>query len=137
MSWIGSLFGTSKAVDAIVDKDKGLLVRAGTALGNLHYSDQEKSQTDERTREWGIRVLDAIAPFKVVQRILAFSAMGMWIFIGVNLSVAIWIKAVYPEIDAVTSFTQLAFSDYIFWPVIAIFTLYTGGGTINSLKGAK
>jgi hypothetical protein len=137
MSWIGNLFGTTKAVDNLVDKDNGLLVRAGTALGNLHYSDQEKAEGAERTREWGIRVLDAIAPFKIVQRILAFSVMFMWIFMGVNVAVAVWIRAVYPDIDAVTGLMQFAFSDYVFWPTIAIVTLYTGGGTINSLRGGK
>jgi hypothetical protein len=137
MSWIGNLFGTSKAVDNLVDKDNGLLVRAGTALGNLHYSDQEKAQGDERTREWGIRVLDAIAPFKIVQRILAFSVMFMWVFMGINVAVAVWIRAINPEIDAVTGLMQFAFSDYVFWPTVAIVTLYTGGGTINSLKGGK
>ena len=137
MSWIGNLFGTSKAVDNLVDKDNGLLVRAGTALGNLHYSDQEQAEGDERTREWGIRVLDALSPFKIVQRILACSTMFMWIFLGVNVVVAVWVKALHPEIDAVTSLMQFAMSDYVFWPTVAIFTLYTGGGTINALRGGK
>lgn len=147
MSWIGNLFGTSKAVDNLVDKDNGLLVRAGTALGNLHYSDQEKAEGNERTREWGIRVLDALAPFKVVQRILAISAMFMWVIVGLNLIVALWVRAVtktvsivdgvqvVTSVDAATGLIQFAMSDYVFWPVVAIFSLYTGGGTINSLRG--
>lgn len=137
MGWVGKLFGTEKAINDIVDSDNGLLVRAGTALGNLNYSEQEKAETDERTREWGIRVLDAMAPFKVVQRLLAFSAMFMWIFIGVNVVVAVWVKALHPEVDAVTTLLSFALSDYVFYPVMAIFVLYTGGGTINSFKKNK
>jgi hypothetical protein len=130
MGFIGKLFGTDKAINDLVDKDNGLLVRAGTALGNLNYSDQEKA-------EWGIRVLDAISPFKVVQRILAFAAMFMWLFLGINLVVAVWIEAYHPEIKAVDALQEFAFSDYVFWPALSIFALYTGGGTINSLKGNK
>lgn len=136
MSWFGNLFGTSKAVDDIVDKDNGLIVRAGTALGNLHYSDQEKAESDERTREWGIRLLDSLSAFKVVQRIIAFSTLFIWSFLAVNIIVAYWIEA-YTGIDAVTGLFAFATTDYIFYPVLAVLTLYTGGGTINSLRGKK
>ena len=60
MGFLGNIFGTDKAINNIVDKDTGLLVRAGTALGNLHYSDQEKANDNASTREWGIRLLDAL-----------------------------------------------------------------------------
>jgi hypothetical protein len=130
MSWLGSLFGTKKAVDNILDKENGLLVRAGTALGNLHHSEQEKA-------EWGIRVLDSLTPFKVVQRVLAFAAMFLWVFIGLNVIAAIWVESLYPEVKASKLLLEFAFSDYVFYPVMAIFVLYTGGGTLNSLKGNK
>lgn len=136
MSWFGNLFGTAKAVDDIVDKDNGLIVRAGTALGNLHYSDQEKAEGDERTREWGIRFLDALHPFKIVQRIIAFSTLFIWSFLAVNIIIAYWVEA-YTGVDAVTGLFAFATTDYIFYPVLAVLTLYTGGGTINSLRGKE
>ena len=71
MGWFGKLIGTDKAIDNVLDKDKGLLVRAGTAIGNLHYSDQEKAEGSQKVRDWSIRYLDALAPFKIVQRIIA------------------------------------------------------------------
>ncbi|HEY7867062.1 MAG TPA: hypothetical protein VIC51_13805 [Psychromonas sp.] len=141
MSWIGNLFGTESAVNNLVDKDDGLIVRAGSAIGNLHYSNQERANDDKENakalQEWSIRFLDAMAPFKIVQRVLAFAAMFFWLFVGLNVVIAIWIKAIYPEIDAVTALTEFAFSDYVFYPVMAIFVLYTGGGTINSIRGTK
>lgn len=137
MSWFGNLFGTEKAINSIVDKDNGLLVRAGTAIGNLHYSDQEKANDDKAVKEWSIRFLDSLAPFKIVQRVLAFAAMLLWVFVGINVVVAIWVNAIYPEIDAATAMFAFATSDYVFWPVVSIFVLYTGGGTINSLRGGK
>jgi len=137
MSWLGGLFGTKKAVDNLLDKDNGLIVKAGTAIGNLHYSEQEKAQSSRAVQEWSIRYLDSMSQFKVVQRVLAFAAMGLWVFFGINLVIAVWIKQIYPDIDALTGLKEIAFSDYVFWPVVSIFALYTGGGTINSLKGGR
>lgn len=137
MSFFGNLFGTASAVNNIVDKENGLLVRAGTAIGNFHYSDQEKANDDKAVKEWGIRFLDSLQPFKIVQRILALSTMFVFVFIVVNIVVAIWVKALHPEIDAVTDLLTFAFSDFVFWPILSIFALYTGGGTINSLRGGK
>lgn len=137
MAWFGKLIGTDAAIENITNAETGLLVKGGTALSNLYYSDQEKAESDERTREWGIRVLDSLAPFKVVQRLLAFASMFTWVFVVINLVLAIWIKALYPQIDAYIMLKEIAFSDFVFYPVMSIFVLYTGGGTINSFKGGK
>ena len=132
MSWFGKLFGTEKAVDNLVDKDNGLLVRAGTALGNLHYSEQEKAENALLVREWGIRQLEALQPFKVVQRIIAFSVMFLWVFAALNYITMLWLE--HPKLDSLLEFLM---SDYVFWPTLSILSLYTGGGTINSLRGGK
>lgn len=138
IGWVGKLFGTANAVDSLVDKDNGLLVRAGTAIGNLHYSEQEKAGDEIKTREWGIRQLDALAPFKVVQRIIVFSVSFIWAFVIINLVAAIWIKAAWQEIDAVSMLWKLAISDVVFWPATMAFGLYLSGGVIKpSLFGRK
>lgn len=132
MSWLGKLFGTEKAVNSIVDKDNGLLVRAGTALGNLHYSDQEKAQDALKVREFGLRQLEALHPFKVTQRILAFSVMFIWALVAINFMAMLWIGH-----EGRGELLEFAFSDYVFWPTLSVLSLYTGGGFINSLKGGK
>ena len=111
MSWLGGLFGTKKAVDNLLDKDNGLIVKAGTAIGNLHYSEQEKAQSSRAVQEWSIRYLDSMSQFKVVQRVLAFAAMGLWVLFGINLVIAVWIKQIYPDIDALTGLKEIAFSE--------------------------
>lgn len=135
--WLSNLFGTSNAVNNLLDKDKGLIVRAGEALGNLHYSDQERANDDREVNEWSIRMLDALHPFKIIQRVLAVSAAFVWIFMFLNIVVAIWIHILFPDINAADPLMKLAFSDFIFWPILAIFALYTGGGTLNGLRGKK
>ena len=134
--FVGKLFGTDKAIDSIIDKDNGLLVRAGTALGNLHYSDQEKANDEGKTREWGIRQLEALAPFKVVQRILAFATAALWIFVGLNVVAAIWVEAVW-GLKVKQDMMAFAMSDYVFWPVMAIFSLYFLGGVWKPGGGGK
>ncbi len=140
MGWLGNLLGTDKAINNIVDKDNGLIVRAGTALGNLHYSDQEKAGDDKETREWAIRYLEAMAPFKVVQRIIAFAVLGVWSLVALNLVASIWVyeltkklmevnaESVWVGIDARQDLYNLATSDYIFYPTVLVLSLYMSGG---------
>ena len=133
MSLFGKLFGTKKAIDNITDKDNGLLTQVGGWIGGMNYTDEEKAEANKDTREWAIRHLEALAPFKIVQRILAFTAAGLWVFVGLNVVAAIWINAIY-GIDARTDLLAFATSDYIFWPVISVFSLYCSGGVVNSFK---
>ena len=132
MGWVGKLFGTDKAVDSLLDKDKGLLVRAGGWVDGLSHTDQEKAEHKLLVKEWGIRQLEALAPFKVVQRIIAFSVASLWWVVGVNVLVSIWIEALYPHIKAKDALLEFAMSDYVFWPVLAVLGLYFTGGVIPS-----
>ena len=135
MGWFGRLLGTDKAVDNILDKDNGLLVRAGGWIDGRKYTEQEKAENDQVTREWGLSQLQALAPFKVVQRIIAFAVVGIWAFIAINLVIAVWVLAVFPEIDAKTALMELAVSDYVFWPVVSVLSLYMSGGVIPKMLG--
>ena len=110
----------------------------------------DKAEADKKTREWGVRQLEALQPFKVVQRILAFAATFLWIFTGVNILAAMWVEAFYNktittvvdgvetiithEIHLVESLLTFAMSDYVLWPVTSVYVLYFSGGVIDSWK---
>lgn len=128
MSFWGKIFGTEQAVKNIVDKDNGLLTQVGGWIGNMNYTEEERAEANTRTREWGLKQLEALAPFKVVQRILAFVAAFMWALVGINVLFAIWLgdKEVRDQLLA------FAMSDYIFWPVAVVFALYFTGGVFES-----
>ena len=136
MSILGRLFATDKAIDNITDKDDGLLVRAGGWVGSLNYTDQEKAESAQEVREWGIRQLEALEPFKVVQRILAFGVTMVWAIVAINVIVAIWVKAVW-QIDAASDLLAFAFSQFIFWPVLSVLALYFTGGVLPGVFGGK
>jgi hypothetical protein len=129
MSWFGKLFGTEKAVNNLVDKDNGLLAQAGSWVGGLSYTDEEKAENNLLVKEWGLKQLDALQPFKIVQRIIAFSVLFLWAFVGVNYVLMLWVE--HPKAQGLLDF---ALSDYVFWPTLAVLSLYCGGGTLNSFK---
>ncbi len=144
MSIFGKLFASDKAVDNLLDKDKGLLVRAGGWVNDLSYTDAEKAENQLLVKQWGIKQLEALAPFKVVQRIIAFAVTSLWWIVGINVLVAIWVRAITTPtecmegavcqgIDAVTPMLQFAMSDYVFWPVLSVLSLYMGGGVLPNL----
>lgn len=137
MSFIGRLFGTEKAISDITDRDNGLLVRAGSWVNDLNYTDAEKAQNALEVRKWGLNQLEALAPFKVVQRILAFAISFVWIMVAANVLAAIWIEAAHPDFLIREHMLSFAFSDFIFWPVTVCYGLYFGGGLIESIRRTK
>jgi hypothetical protein len=146
---LGNIFGTKKAIGDLVDKDNGLLVQAGGWLGGLQYTDQEKAQADAGTREWGIRALDALAPFKVVQRIGFFVVSFLLVFMAINLVVCKYIdeftktRSIVDGIQVVVDGTnlfegmfQLATSQFIFWPIAIVYALFYAGGVMPRKGGS-
>ena len=129
MSIWGKIFGTDQAVDNLLDKDRGLLVRAGGWIDGLSHTDQEKAENQLLVKEWGIRQLEALTPFKVVQRIIAFSVCFAWLFVLINVVAAVWVEA-KTGLPIKQAMLDFAFSDYVFWPVMAVLSLYMGGGVI-------
>lgn len=147
----GKVLGTDKAVDNLMDKDNGLLAKAGGWIGNMNYTDEEKAEMALATRKWGLTQLEALAPFKVVQRILAFAAAFFWILCGLNYMFALWIDAltrkfeligekfvlVDPGTNVAPQMLTFLLSDYVVWPVFAVFALYFSGGVLPNLFGKK
>lgn len=97
-----------------------------SGIDSAIYTNQEKA-------EMKIKLLEALAPFKVVQRILAFMAALHWLLAGINVMASIWIKA-WTEggVDVVEPMLEYALSDYVLWPTMAVFALYFTGGVLES-----
>lgn len=148
-----SIFGTQKAVDNIVDKDNGLLKQFGGWANDLHLSDAERAQNEITRRKLGIKLLAALEPFKIVQRILAFATMFLWSFVGLNIVFALWIEAIFNHtvtttIDGVVTVTthnfdisgpliEFAMSQYVLIPVSLVLGLYMSGGAAESISRMK
>ena len=152
MAWYNPLSWGEKVTDNVLDKDTGLAVKFGGFVNDLHYSDAEKAETNLKITEFALERLKLLEPFKIVQRIIAGFTLFSWMFVLINLVVAIWVYAITKDvtimcdaqgnncqqvmtgIDARTDLMQLAMSDYVFWPVICVFTLYCGGGVARYFR---
>lgn len=149
----GSIFGTKKAVDNILDKDNGILVKIGAFANDLHLSDVERKEFEITRRKLGIKLLAALEPFKVVQRIIAFATMFLWSFTGFNIVIALWIEAIFNhtvtstvegvvtvtthEFDISGPLIDFAMSQYILIPVSLVLGLYMAGGAAESNNRLK
>jgi len=151
MAWYNPLTWGEKASDNILDKDTGLAVKFGGFVNDLHYSDAEKAENNLTVTQFALDRLKLLTPFKIVQRVIAACTLFLWLFVGMNLCVAIWVYAITKKvttvcnklnectevitaIDARTDFMAFAMSDYVFWPVICVFTLYCGGGVARYFR---
>lgn len=120
MGFISRLFSPKSADSAVESIING--------IDSAVYTPQEKASMK-------IKLLEALAPFKVVQRILAFAAALHWLIAGINVIVSIWAKAFTEDrIDVVDPMLQYALSDYVLWPTMAVFALYFTGGVLESRK---
>jgi hypothetical protein len=150
MDILGRLFGSDKAISDITDKDNGLLTQVGGWVGGFHHTDQEKAEDNQKTREWGLKQLEALEPFKVVQRIMVFIIFSMWALTGICCLVSFFLEAfinmpISATVGGIETITKnnltlvapllkFAFSDFILWPVAGCVSLYLGGGVVESFK---
>ena len=148
MGFLATIFGAEKAVDNIIDRDNGLLTQMGGWVGNQQYTEQEAATDKTRRFELYLRMLDSIEPFKVVQRILAFTAAFVFISFSIALIFAWGIDTyiaikytinVVGEVPVITfkavdSLWKIATSNFITYPIVSVFTLYCGGGFLSSMK---
>lgn len=152
MAWFNPLSWGEKAADNVLDKDTGLAVKFGGFINDLHYSDAEKADTNLTITQFALDRLKLIEPFKIIQRIIAAATLTLWMIVGINVCIAIWVHAltektivlcnelgeqcanVVTSIDARSDFMEFAKSDYVFWPVVCVFTLYCGGGVARYFR---
>lgn len=125
MGIISNIFGSDKAIDRTFDVAKGI----GGWIDEQQFTPEEKAEERAGIRKWKLEFLSAMAPFKVVQRIIAFAIMGGWLFLLLTFVGMILFDHV--NIDAMK---ELMLSNYIVYPTTALVSLYLGGGTIESFK---
>jgi hypothetical protein len=128
MGWFSSLFAVDKAADNILDKDKGLLTQLGGWVGGFSHTDEEKAEDAQVTRQWATDFLTAMAPFKIMQRIMVTIIMAVWAFYCLNMSLAIWIYSA----DVVGDLMKFIQTPFVWVPVSGAVTLYLMGGVMPS-----
>ncbi len=126
MGIFSALFATDKAVDNIIDKENGLLTQVGNWVGGFNYTAEEKAEADAQTREWGLRQLEALAPFKVMQRIMVTIIMSVW---GLTCAMMLVFISLEPS-SAITNLLLFMQLPFVWIPVSGAVGLYLMGGVI-------
>ena len=96
------------------------------------YTKQEQAEMKVSIIQKRIEVLNALVPFKIMQRIMVTIIMVQWAFIGINMAIAIWVRAIWPKIDAVTPLMDFVQTQYMWLPVAGAVGLYLTGGLIKA-----
>ena len=128
MGWFSSLFAVDKAAENILDKDKGLLTQLGGWVGGFSHTDEEKAEDAQVTRKWATEFLTAMAPFKIMQRIMVTIIMSVWAVFAIAMLAAICFDAT-GIINNIMLFIQ---TPYMWVPVSGAVGLYLMGGVVPS-----
>ena len=126
MKFLTRLFSpeiASKTVDGVI---KG--------IDSAVYTKQEQAEMKVSLIKQRIDVLNALVPFKIMQRIMVTIIMVQWAFVGINMVIAIWVRAIWPKIDAVTPLMEFVQTQYMWLPVAGAVGLYLTGGLIAGKK---
>ena len=95
--------------------------RIAGGIDSAVYTPQERAQMK-------ITQLQALEPFKVVQRILIASICFVWVMLIAQYSVAVW----FGNAEVKSALIELIQSEFVWGPTLAGFGLYLGGGLKKS-----
>jgi len=98
----------------------------------LVYTDEEKARAKQLMIETKIKALDEFKPFKLAQRVIAFTFLFNFIL---SFWCAVTLYFFYP--DLLNGYVKLVESYSLGWIMLAIVSFYFGGGFLNSIGGKK
>jgi hypothetical protein len=121
----GKIFGSDKVINSATD-----------LIDKAFYTEQEKAEDNQKLQEQKtknkIDLLDAYAPFKVTQRVIAISFSAVFLFIMIN-GVFGSLYGVVPmeNVKNALSFANDMGLTEAIWIIV---TFYFGGGLVESIK---
>ena len=128
MSILASIFGSSKVIES-----------ATKLIDDAFYTDAEKAEDKLKNNHLKtknkIDLMNAYAPFKLAQRVIAFSFVFVFLFILLNGILALIYGFV--DIENVKMAKEFANEMWLGEIVLAIITFYFGGGLVSSIKNKK
>jgi len=128
MNWFSTLFSAGDVATDITDKDNGLATQLGGWIGGMSFTEQEQAEHNAKIVTIGIERLKALAPFKVMQRIMVTIIMVEWAILFNACVISICLGAD----DTVKALMEFAKTEFAWLPVFAAITCYLLGGVIPS-----
>lgn len=131
---LGFFTGGSKAVDDILDKDDGLLSKAGEYIGNLNFTDEEKAEHNKKmsdaVADFAVKTLDENTERSKARRDIA----KMWIKTQLGLVLLVVIVAPF-DISLAEFYASIAFGGLMMGGTWSVIAFHFGGHYLNRFKG--
>lgn len=96
----------------------------------------EQQLTKEEQVKYKLALMEKMAPFKIVQRIIVSIVFSVWAFLIVMICLAVWVEHFTAISSAREGLIALIQSEFVWGPTLAASALYLGGG-LNFFKGGK
>ena len=136
MGWFTNLFSSSKVVDDVLDKDDGLLAKAGEWIGNLSYTDEEKAEARAELNKGVVDyVKSTLTENSARSKTRRFVAKA-WIYVELFLVLLTCASAPFNS-ELAKFYWQVATSELMFWGTMSIIAFFFGPYMIGSHFGAK
>ena len=125
--------GSSKAVDNILDKDKGLLSQVGGYIGNLNFTTEEQAELNKSladgVADFAVKTLDENTERSKARRDIA----KMWI--KTQLALILLIVIVAPlDMQLAEFYASIAFGGLMMGGTWSVIAFHFGGHYLRSLK---
>lgn len=128
LALLGQIFGSKEVIS------KGMDI-----IDDLHYGGQEKSEDERKFEQQKVKLKieekKAYHPYKLAQRVIAFSFVGTYIFIMLNGVLG----TLYGIIDMDSVYKAMEFANKMFLGEITlvIITFYFGDAVVSKFKKGK
>ena len=125
--------GSSKAVDNILDKDKGLLSQVGGYIGNLNFTTEEQAEHNKKmadaVSDFAVKTLDENTERSKARRDIA----KMWI--KTQLALILLIVIVAPlDMQLAEFYGEIAFGGLMMGGTWSVIAFHFGGHYLRTLK---
>ncbi len=131
MNWFTSIFSSNKAVDDVMDKEKGLLAQAGSFIGGMSYTDEEKAENRERLNQGVVDYVKSTLSESTVRSKTRRSVAIWWIRVELFL-VLLTCATAFFNIDLAKFYWSVATSELMFWGTMSVIGFFFGPYMIGS-----
>lgn len=123
--FIKSIFSSPKIANDILDKDSGLVVRAGEWVGNLSYTEEEKAENRSKIAKEVVKFVETTLNENTerskTRRSIALSWIRVQLFLILITAIAIPINK-----DLAKEYFALATSEVMLWGTGSIVVFFFG-----------
>jgi len=134
MGWFGSLIGTEKAMDNVLDKDNGLLSQVGGWVGNMNFTEEEKAKMNAKMADGVSKFVEMTLSESTERSVTRRAVAVLWIrvqlaMIAITMGVAPW------SMELAAFYLSIAFGTLMVGGTLSIIAFFFGSHMLSSHLG--